>query len=253
VKWNGRIIPIEIAPQGPDTIACCHGFTLIIEPTLLTNATQWSREYAPSIRHCTDYCTSEHLPRTSVIGILTCKTIHPDTYNSLKNHPEPGIKIIPLTVAHLEKILSIASLAYSSTHLEIKRLLNEITAALHNSHTQQDYDTKLDQVLTKFQERFLKNEKIFFIGVKAYEIVKKTTGPIIASDILTALSADPEVTHYFNSMNDIISMKDLVDAITQLGLAYSQAVLISDEEKIFERMHIDDIKSRLNALLSKIT
>ena len=254
ITWNGDITPIAKAPQGIDTIARCHGFWLIIEPTQRTNATQWTQEFAQAIRHCDEICTQHHKNPQDVLCILAVTSIHLDTYNSVKHRPTRNPKVIPLTTSHLEKILRITLLPYTTTHLEFRGLLNKISESITDSSSLDDFSIRADTQIDEWKKRYLKGEKNAFIAIKLYEKIKnlgdQTT--FIISEVYTQLRDDSEVDTYFREMGGMLGADDVEKVLTQLGLAYYHSKNIQSEESIFEKIPPEDIKAKISIILSKI-
>lgn len=254
VTWRGTISPITQSPHGADTIARCYGYYLLIEPTRKTGANQWSDEFAPAIRHCNDFCRIENVNNQNVLCVLVCTSLHSDTYNSLKNPPNRNHKIIPLTTTNLEKILQTTMLANTITHLEIRRLLNNISITLENSISLVDFQSQTENDINKWQKLVLKNEKQIAIGMKACEVMRDLGRPtFFVSEIRIQLQQDAIINEYYDTIGEILTIKDIEDALKQYDMACFHSKSIQHEESIFEQIPKEDLKARMKKILKKVS
>ena len=244
VVWNGTITPPQGAPSGSDAIACCYGFHLLIEPTMKTGANQMTQEFAPALRHCTQYCRQHNLTQNEVFSVLICPDIYIDTYNSIKhNHPN-NFFVVPITVSHLEKILQTTILAFTIRHIEIKRLLLKISENLVYSTSLDNYIERVNTQINNWQAEILKIEKNHFIAVKSYEAIKKIGGNVVGmSQIIKLLYRHPIVNQYCNIIEEKITPNIIENSLTELKLACSSKTY-TNNETFFEPVPFRDFESR---------
>lgn len=245
VTWQGSTNSISKAPQGrPDAIAYCYNFCLIIEITLKTGAKQWSQEFAQSIRHCEDFCSQNGMQQKDVYILMICPNLHRDTYRSIRNNPRQEYKLIPIKVSDLTKILEASILAFTMRHLELRRLFHEIPNCIKNSSSIKDSSESVDESISKWRANVLKLEKSAFIGVKAYEAMRKIGRAYIGvSEILQKLQKHWVVNQYFNIIGDKISSDIIEDSLVQQSLA-SRLISTYDGEELFEPIPHADFKGR---------
>ena len=257
VTWQGSISPFSKAPPGPDVIAYCYNFYLIIEATLKTGANQWTQEFASSIRHCEDFCNQHGIQKKDVFILMICTKLSRDTYQSIKNHPQQEYKFIPIRVSDVIKILQTSILAFTIKHLEMRKLLHQIYRCIIDSSSLQDYYKTIDSLITGWQKDVLKSEKGAFLSIKSYEAMKKIernnkTNIICISEILTLLQKHPLVGQYFNIVGEKFTIDDIEKNLIQQNLACYTGRSIQSDESIFEAVPFADFKGRSMRLIDAV-
>lgn len=254
VTWHGNINPtISRAPEGgPDTIAYCYGFCLTIEATLKTGANQWSQEFAQSIRHCEDFCSQSQINPRDAFALLICKTMHRDTFRSIKGNPREEYKLIPIEISDISRILETSILAFTMRHLEFRKLLNQISECIRDSSSLDNFHRAVDDVVINWQKEVLRIEKSAFIGVKSYEAMRKTNRTHVGtSEILKKLQRNQTVNKYLKVIDEKLSVGSIEDCLIQQSLA-SQLSTTYEGEKIFSPVPFTDFRERGLRLIATV-
>ncbi len=257
VIWLGKNNPISKAPGGgPDAVAHCYNFHLIIEATRKTGTRQWSQEFAQSIEHCKDFCNETGIQKKDVVTLMICTNLHRYTYRSIKSNPRQEYKLVPIKVLDLVKILQTSILAFTLRHLELRKLLNQIYNCIRDSSSVQNFSDSVDSITTRWQKDVLKLEKSVFICVKSYEAMRKivrTHGRIHigVSEILQKLQGHPIVKQYFDIIGEVIMSDTIEDSLVQQSFA-SRIGLTYDGEEIFEPVPRVDFEGRSLRLINVV-
>lgn len=245
VTWQGSIGSVCKAPQQrPDSIARCCNFYLLIEATLKTGANQWSQEFAASIRHCEDFIRESGAHANEVYIVLVTPQLHRDTYRSINRHPRQEYSFIPIETSIIAKILETSLLAFTMRHLELRRLLNQISDYIRTPSPLDAFRNTVDSLLTNWQKDVLKVEKNAFVGVKSYEAMRRINRTHIgASEILKKLQRHPIVNKYLKIIGDKLSFDIIEESLIQQSLA-SQLSLTYEGEKLFSPVPFADFRER---------
>ncbi len=254
VTWRGNINPpISRAPEGgPDAIAYCHGFCLTIEATLKTGANQWSQEFAQSIRHCEDFCSQSQIDPRDAFALLICNKMHRDTYRSIKGNPREEYKLIPIEVSEVSRILETSILAFTMRHLELRRLLNQISEHIRDSSSFDDFQKAVDSLITSWQREVLQVEKSAVIGVKSYDAMRRINRTHIGvSEIFQILQTNKTINKYFKVIGDKLSFDIIEESLIQQSLA-SQLSPTYEGEKLFSPVPFADFRERELRLIKAV-
>jgi len=252
VIWQGRVNPVCKAPGGgPDAIARCYHFDLIIEATKNTEANQWAREFASSIRHSEDFCSQAQIQAKDVLTLLICTELHRDTYRSIKSNPKEEYKLIPIEVSNLEKILKTSILAFTIRHLELRRLLNQISKCIRDSSSLDDFRSAVDSLLTNWQKDVLKVEKKAVIAVKSYKAMRMINRTHIGtSEIFQRLQGDEAINEYLEIIEEKLSFDIVEESLIQQHLASELSPTY--DERVFYPVPFADFKERQLRLIKAL-
>jgi len=253
VTWQGSVNSVYRSPRGkPDAIAYCYDFNLIIEATKNTGVNQWAKEFAQAIRHCQDFCSQACIQQKDTIVLLICTKLHRDTYISIKNNPKREYKLIPIEASGLFKILETSILAFTMRHLELRRLLNQISEYIKSSSSLDDFQSAEHKLISNWQENVLKVEKNTFVGIKSYEAMCQTGRTnVSAGDILSILIKNPIVHQYFEIIHDKPSVSYIEEGLLGQSLGILIGKTLKDEEPLFEPVHSADFKARGKRLIEE--
>lgn len=250
VAWQGNINPVSKAPGGPDAIAYCHNFYLIIEASLNTGVRQWSREFGSSIRHCNDFVKQKRIQPNDVYIVLITPALHPDTYRSISTCLE--YSFIPIETSIVAKILETSILAITMRHIEFRKFLNQVSECLKTPTSLKDFNGSVDKLLTNWQKEVLKLEKTAFIGIKSYETMHKIDRSYIGiSEIERKLQPQRKVNKYLKIIDDTLSTNLIEKSLIQQSLGY-QLARNFDNENIFSPVPFEDFKARKIKLIDKV-
>jgi len=251
--WLGGTTPLcKAPPEGPDAIAHCCNFHFVIEATMKTGSSQWSQEFASSIRHCEEFCSHNGIvPRDTYI-LLVCTQLHVDTYRSIKNHPRQEYRLIPLDIGDVVKILGTSILAFTLRHLEIRGLLHSICDCIVGSSSLADFRRSVNDAITQWQKDILRLEKDVFIGVKSYEVMRKIGRQHIgATEILDRLQKHPVVNQYFKLIGDKVGTDMIADALVSHSFA-AKLTATYDDEQVFQPVPSVDFRQRSLRLIRAV-
>jgi len=254
VTWQGSINPVSKAPKGkPDVIAYCYNYYLIIEATLKTEASQCSKEYASSIRHCEDFCNHNGISQKDAFVLIVCTELHGDTYRTIKNNSvEERSKFIPIKISELEKILQTSILAFTLRHLELRKLFYDISDCIRDSSSLTAFSKSVDRSITEWQKEVLILEKNAYIGVKSYEAMRKIgKNHISTSEILKKLQKHTIVKQYLNIIGENISIKVIEDSLIQQSFAARLTTTYAGEG-LFDTLPYEDFKRRNLKLIDAV-
>lgn len=253
VVWLGSTNPLSKAPSGkPDAIAHCCDFHLVIEATMRTGSNQWSREFAPSIRHCEDFCTDGGISRRDAYVLLVCTQLHVDTYRSIRNHPRQEYRLVPLEVADVERILQTSILAFTLRHLELRGLFHSLCDGIVASPSLPHFRSSVNGSIAQWQKDVLRLEKTVFIGIKSYEAMRRIGRQHIgATEILQKLQKHPVVNQYFKLIDDKVGADVIVDALVSHSFAAKLGATYEDEQ-LFQPVPIADFRQRSLRLIHAV-
>lgn len=251
VKWQGSLNPVSKASPGkPDIIAYCYDFYLMVEATRKTGTKQWSQEFAQACRHCDNLVNQNVVQPDNVYIVLVMPKLHQDTYESVKYYSK--YRFITIETTAVARILETAILAFTIKHLELLRLLNQMSDCIKGSASLTDFQKDAESLLTTWQKDVLRVEKNAFIGVKSYEAICKTgRKSVSAGEILGMLLDNPIVKQYF----DIIHDKPLISCIEKSLIEQSFGVLVGKtirNESLFEPVSSTDFKCRSKKLIEEV-
>jgi len=253
IVWQGMLNPIDKAPPGPDAIAYCYGFYLIIEATLKTGAKQWSQEFASSIEHCENFCSQSRIATSDVYGLMVCSELHKRTYRSIKSNPEQEYRLIPIELSKLVRILETSILAFTMRHLELRGLLNQILGCIRSSPSVEDFSESVNDTITAWQKNVLKSERSAFFGVKSYEVMRKIgRNAIGVTEILQRLQKYPIVGRYFNIIGEKPTLEEIEKDLMEQSLACPAGRTIQQDEPLFEPVPSVDFKGRNMRLIDAV-
>lgn len=256
VTWYGGVNSIHCAPPGgPDAIAYCYDYYLIIEITRKTGVRQWTQEFASSIRHCDDFCNQNNIDYNDIYILLICPEIFRDTYLSIKSYigSHPSYRIILLNVDELVKILNTSILAFTFKQLELLILFNEVTDCINDSQSIGDFYELMDKSINEWQMGVLKREKSVYIGVKSYEAMLKIGNNFIGlSEIFQKLQKHPYVLQYLKIIKERLTINAIKENLIQQSLAYYLGKTIRNNEPIFEPVPYEDFESRSLRLINLV-
>lgn len=256
VTWQGSNSKRSKALSGkPDAIAYCYNFYLVIEATLKTGTKQWSQEFAQSIRRCEDFCSQNNIQSKDIFVLLVCTDLHRDTYQSIKNNPTQ-YNLVPIKISELTKIFETSIWAFTIRHLELRRLLHQISDSIKKSSSIDDFSKRVNDDITKWQNDVLTLEKTTFIGIKSYEIMREigrnqARNHAGVSEIFQRLQNSSVVKQYFDTIGDKIGMDIIRDSLIQQSLA-SKLTFTYEGEELFEPVPYVDFKGRSLRLIKAV-
>lgn len=254
VVWHGDSKTITKAPPGgPDAEAYCHGYHIVIEATMNTGTKQWTREFASAIRHTDDFVKKCRCDKSSVFTLLICTKLHPDTYNSI--FASNGLKytFLPLTTAHVGRILETSMLAFSVRHFDIRGLLHGIAECISRSPSVDRYSDSLEGCLDEWQKKILQQEQVSFIAANSYKTIRKMGRWNVGSiEILSRLRKNTVVGKYMNIVGVPLDVNLVKKSITESGLGNSYK-LIGTGEDMFEIVTANDFRERQFRMVDAIS
>ena len=252
VIWQGSLNPPSNSPPGPDLIAYCYDFNFLIEATLKTGANQWTQEFASSARHCDDFISQRGVKPNKVYILLATPKLHQDTYRSIHQHPRQEFYFIPIEVSNLAKILETSILAFTTRHLDLRKLFHKIQRSVKTSSSLRDYRKSVSELVTEWQKDVFRQEKSVFVGVKSYEAMKKINRTHVgASEILQRLQKHPFIRQYLKIIGGKLTSDIIEDSLIQQSLA-SRLSLTYDGEPIFGPIPYEDFKGRGLRLIEEV-
>ena len=253
VTWQGSISSVTKAPPGPDGIAYCYGFYLIIEATRRLGANQWALEFSPAVRHCEDFCIRNGLKPSDVCAVLVCTELHKDTYRSIKSHPKSDYRLVPMEVSEVIKILETSILAFTMKHLDVRKILKKISKAVRKTSSLRNFKHRLNTEISNWQKDIFDDEKSAFTGVRSYEVMRKSSRRETAlSDILRTLQKHPTVKEYFDILGESLDAELIEDSLRQQSLAYFVGSTYEPEDDLYAPVLQVDFKGRNNRLVKEI-
>lgn len=253
VTWNGSRDSLTKAPGGPDGIALSHGFSVVIEATLKSGTTQWSQEFAASLRHAENVSNNFDVEATSLFTILVTQNIHRDTYHSAKNSNETNpYKILPLELTALGTFVETAFLAFTLRHIEVRELFMNLLGILSSSSGLRDFRERSEKYAAEWQRKVLQLEKPTIIAVKSYEaMLKFRRDHVGTSEILRSLKRHPTIKWYFARVGEGINPEMISKSLLQESLGALEVKLRSGEH-IFSPVPLLDFKSRCKRRLQAV-
>jgi len=248
VVWYGDIknSPPTPAPSGPDSIIYAHNNFMLIEATRKEGKKQWSQEFAQAVSHRDSFVGGDENKKEMTFIVLVTTKLNKYTYDSIKTKE----KFIPLQIDSIEKILKTSILAFSTKHLEVIKLLGEISEILRDSDSIKNYLSRVNKCLDNWQEKILNKEKRLFIGIKSYEALVKSSGSIMsASEILLKLKKNPVVRQYFNLIEEDISLKIMERGLIEESLGCLTRTL---KENFYYPVPKEDFKGRARRIIKAV-
>ncbi len=245
VTWLGSEKDGKKAPPGPDAVARCHGFNLLIEATRRTGATQWAHEFASALRHWEEYCNSESLDKHHTYVILVVTELHDDTISSVRAFPRRDFRLIPLKSRNVAGILETSSLAFTMRHCEFRELANEAHELVKSCSSKRQYARLLAAEITKWQRHVLSLEKCAFVGVLSYQAMERIEKSLVSeSEIMLELHKKKRLKTYLKKLGEGLNPDIVHESLTANSLAIVRSRTFADE-CLFERVPVRDFESRL--------
>lgn len=253
VTWHGRTSPISKAPERQDATLYAHGFYGLIESTLTTGRTQWVREFGPGIEHYTKFTTRQELDKRDVYLLLVAPNIYKDTYRGIRQKQEEGFNFIMLEVSTLVEILETSMLAFTTRHLDLRKLFSELLRCSKDSSSLQDFSDNTIRCISTWQQDILKKEKKVFVGVKSYEAMRKIGRDVIGvSEILRELETQPRVTRYLEIINDELTALAIERSLLSGRFGVSIGRDFVEEEEYFRPVPLIEFKSRAEKIINAL-
>jgi len=247
---GGRLSRAPSTSRNPDIVAYCCGFHLVIEATQKTGASQWSQEFAQAVRHCDDFVSANGLDPSAVCIVLVTPEIHEDTYRSLRHGPRTKYPFVPLEIATLSAMVRTSILAFTMRNLDLRGLLNEISKYVTRSVTVQEFRTGLEDKVLGWQKDVMRREKGAFIGVKAYEAMKRIRRPAVAvSEIFESLIRHPFVGQYLKIIGEKVNVAEIETILVEQSLGCCAGRTLQTGECLIERVPAVDFKHRGSILI----
>jgi len=228
VMWRGKTDltgrPISWAPGGgPDVIVNAFGYHVLVESTLTTGNIQWTREFAPIVRHLREYIDYKELEKSDVYMLFVVKEIADDTFASLVDQAKKGFNTIPLTVDLLEHIVETAFYLPFIPHAEVRSLLNAFQEKLATSYTIDEYVGIVKEEVLHWEKNILKDHEDLYLALNAYNIIERSKRKFITvDDLFEVLNQEEKVGRFYDLIERILRKETIVRCLLYYGLAQSQ-------------------------------
>lgn len=254
VLWNGNLNPTQKAPSGgADALANAYDYHVLVEATMRAGANQWTMEFAQGIRHGEDFLAADQSIRGDQVFVpLVCPSLYRDTFVAIRNRGHAYPALVPVEVGLLSVMLETCMLAFTVQHAELRMLLNRLRRSALNSRNLAAYNTYTTSIVTEWQSRVLRAEKPLVIGVRAYQAIAVIGGNhASASAILAHLQADPNVSRYFDLLDEKLTIQEIDACLEGTGFAY-QCGRTLDDESLYSPISRADCTRRLNKIIEKV-
>ena len=258
VKWFGSVSNLSGAKSGDtDTLACFYGYKAIIESTLITNAHQSSKEYAPSVRHFDALVKQGVLGSDSYI-ILVSPEIHQDTFSHFKS--DHNHQCVLWTVKQLQliysKIKEIRAFRVTLTHFRLQELIIQSSRFLKTNNSFADYEAEFESFLKNWLKDTLKENFSVLLTMASYRFLReryanghKTIG---ATEVMTALQENRIFQDYISTIAKVISVSEIKQAIEAYRIA-KMIELSYQLEPLFTPFDLDDIEFEYRSFIRALS
>jgi len=252
VTWNGRVSPISKAPDGPDGIARCHDFDMLVEATRKEGTKQYTQEYTRAITHWEQYLSTSTTPPGSIYLLLVCTKLHETSFNACAARAYPIAKMIPVEFDVLLRIMTTAKLSITLTHSEIRKVLLDIYDCIPDCHDLKSFRHASVETAERWQENVLRHEKEIFLAMQSYRAIRKLGYNLVGtSQIFNALLSNPTVNQYFSRLGHRFSDTDpeeLYYIVSKHGFALGMNRTPAGEH-LLAPVPVEDFALRCHALM----
>lgn len=251
VKWLGRVIDMTKAGPGPDALAFAYGFCMVIEATLLRNAQQWRAEFSPLLRHGYEIVAQQGMEPRDVYVVLVAPELHVDTYRALRSSPRPEFGLVAFEGLVLARIVDSCSLAITTSHLQVRQLLDTLADCPRETSSLQDYGNLVDRRVKEWEEKLLKREKTSFVALKSYQAMRRIGRfSVSTGEILQQLQGDRSVDRYFRKLQAKIRLADIEESLISENLGYAGQKIRG--ERMFSPVSPADFKGRAERMIAAV-
>ena len=251
VIWNGSEKEMEKAREGQDITVYGHDLVLCVEATRRTGAGQWSKEFAPAIRHCKELCGKGNFEPSKTMILFVCTEVADDTFRSIKSCGNPGYRFVPIRTKDLARVVEIASLTLTLRQMDFMILLDNIREGLQGCESIDDFNTCLDDIIDDWKTEVMKGEMHAFLGVNSYVAMNDIrNAAVAASEIYAVLIQNKEVERYLNLIGCKLDHEKIKNGLILNGFAHFTRIPLSDEY-MFRPAHRFDFRDRQMRLLRK--
>ncbi len=245
VTWQGDASSSARAPGGPDGLASAHDFSLVIEATQKTGTRQCSQEFARCLEHVSQFAQASNIDPSDIHTVFVSTAIHADTYNSVKAYNAGNdLSIVLIEIDQLAAALETCVLAFTSRHLETRRLLQDLLECISSADDVDTFRDRAGRCVKDWQEHVLELEQAAVLAVRSYAAMLKASREHVGvSEILSRLTRDPVVKWYFARVQGGLGPRVIAQSLVQESLAVVVGRLPGGEE-LFCPVHPIEFASR---------
>jgi len=248
--WNGNLNPLRRSPGGTaDCLVQANGFNCVVEMTRKTGSNQWTQEGAQIARHTTTARQTHGWQPVDTYTLFITERISRDSYFHLHGNPPQGLKIVILERDMLLKVLNTVILAFSMRNIEFRYLMEHLIECLEKCPSVNEYRKDAIGCLSIWGKKVLECEKNVYIGLKAYEAMKRI-GRIYVDpgEILKQLFNHPFVRQYLKTIEVRFDSGILEKSLVQQGLAVRQRTFFGP---LLIQVPPEDFANRGNRILDE--
>jgi len=250
VLWRGSKAKWANAPAGPDGVIFAYGFYVLLEATLLTGRSQWSREFSPCVDHYEAFLKEVGLERGDCyLGMLLTEVNH-HTYNSIKQKVIEKCRFVLLPVSILIRILETYKLAFTATNSDLRLLLVDILDCCERSTDLEDFLQRTSDAVDLWRSVLLDRESRIFVGAKSYKALYKLGGHGSVSEVFSDLYDDSVVTNYFIALGRKLTATEIEISLEQERLAYRASKVPGDI--LYVPIPFHDVKGRVKIIIKEL-
>ncbi len=254
VKWHGTLAPLRLAPGGgPDATVRAYDFHILVEATMRTGANQWIREFAPAVEHGNEFAGSEGIRAEEVFVILVCPTVGRYTHTTISNRGDIRPALIPLEDSVVAEILDTCILGLTVQHADVRGLLERLWRhVVRGSADVNRYTDSVRGEVRNWQAEILRSDKLLFVGLKAYQAMKKGMGEtnrayFSVSELWQRLARHATIRHYYKLLGTTLHLRDIEDGLRGNKLAYEIGPRFHDA--LFTLVCKEDVAGRLRRFI----
>ncbi|MEM1995772.1 MAG: AlwI family type II restriction endonuclease, partial [Thermoplasmatales archaeon] len=255
VVWRGEVTDYQASRYAPggasDILVHARGpYYVLIEATLRYSQRQWKEEIEPITRHQREFITKYRLSKEDVYLAFVVTEALSDTYDWL--HPKADTyHIVILDVESLLKIVTASLHYWGMPHLQIRRLLDQLSRRMALDDEVDLYTSNLVRVVDQWCREILEPNMPTFLAIKAYRVLKSRGGIAKVMDVSNELAGEVEVRQYLSLLGrntDYIEKKkqNWLHQLTLLGLA-------REIDNMLIALTLDEFESRLLKALGYVS
>jgi len=253
ITWRGSIRGrVYSRPSwGADAIAHAHGYSILIEPTLKQDATQWAQEFEPCCRHYDQFVAKSGPNPSDVYLVMIAESFHDRTWRSVAHQREINFVLMELPIC--VELLDTAMLALTMTHLQFRMLLYDLVTCCRYSDSLDEFRAAARASVDKWKLNVLRDEKRAFLGMKAYEALKQTSGGVLGiSEIFGKLYRHPMVADYMRALGAKLSSQDIEGSLIRERLGGRLTFVPYGNEPLFCPVPLLDYVNRAKRLVEMV-
>lgn len=253
VTWRGSIrAQVYSRPSwGADAIAYAYGYSMLIEPTLKQGATQWGQEFEPCCRHYDQFVRESGCNPSDAYLLMIAESFHDRTWLSVAHQREINFVLMELPIC--VELLDTAMLALTMTHLQFRMLLHDLVTCCRYSDSLDEFRAAARVSVDKWKVNVLRDEKSAFLGMKAYEALKQTSGGFLGiSEIFGKLYRHPMVAHYMRALGVKLSSQDIEGSLIRERLGGTLTSVPYGNEPLFCPVPLPDYVNRAKRIIQEV-